>query len=275
MSKSRLKIDSAGTVYERIRTIGFEPYPITLDEGIKDVKVPRAFVSNLFGGNPQKTFPEVASERVQQHGYDNFMMLNCNYNPEAPKYPGSPGLFYSPRAETRPEQRVFVGIKPKEFGYKGQYELVEVDSLTSDEFTSQSNAFKRTWAKGIMDNKWGREIRTRIILRRRLHREPTKREFEKAMEAGFTHQDLTESEIENAYVVGQEKIFLYALKCVGYDEGFQRTIADAYTPDWTPPAKAKGVKRAKRKDSKMDQKAKGAAHVSRLRRATAGRRPRR
>ncbi|KDQ52044.1 hypothetical protein JAAARDRAFT_101848, partial [Jaapia argillacea MUCL 33604] len=67
---------------------------VELDEKIKNVMVPRAFISDTYGGNLRQTLPMIKEEKLRIHGYDNWMMVNLDFNPESPQHPGYPGLFF-------------------------------------------------------------------------------------------------------------------------------------------------------------------------------------
>ncbi|GLB33208.1 hypothetical protein LshimejAT787_0100930 [Lyophyllum shimeji] len=73
------------------------------------------------------------------------------------------------------------------------YELVGSEPLSPpQEWAASSSQTKRTWCKHICDQKWGTEIRMRILLRKKLGRDPTAEETEKAtgVGAGVTPEDV-------------------------------------------------------------------------------------
>jgi len=85
---------SLDTVRERMRGIGFEPFPVSLDASILDFHVSRLYLSDVYGGNHADTFPAMSKKRLEKHGLDNFMYLNLDMNLFGPEKPGSPGLFF-------------------------------------------------------------------------------------------------------------------------------------------------------------------------------------
>ncbi|EPQ59832.1 hypothetical protein GLOTRDRAFT_29443, partial [Gloeophyllum trabeum ATCC 11539] len=68
---------------------------VSLDERIRNVPVSRAFMSEYYGGNTQDTCPKIKRSRVAIHGLKDFMYLNLELNPYAPKSPGDPGFFFA------------------------------------------------------------------------------------------------------------------------------------------------------------------------------------
>lgn len=61
------------------------------DRDVRDVVISRLFMSKVYGGNSQETFPRVAQKFLGEHHMDDFMYLNLDMNPHAPQVPGVPG----------------------------------------------------------------------------------------------------------------------------------------------------------------------------------------
>lgn len=100
---------------------------------------------------------------------------------------------------------------------------------------------------------WGSHVRARVGLRKQLGRNPTKQEFEAALVEPIP---ITQDDIRRAYDLGEEvrmrrqricNLFsltdstcqclgVYVLKCVAYDEAFQREVFEGIQT-WVPPAK--------------------------------------
>ena len=68
---------------------------------------------------------------------------------------------------------------------------------------------RSAWVRGILIKDWGRSIRTRIVLRNVLGKEPEEEEIEIAMQSDVA---ITEDEILMAYNLGEE---VGALRCQG------------------------------------------------------------
>ena len=74
---------------------------------------------------------------------------------------------------------------------------------------------KNTWAKEIWRKGWGWRVRVRVTLRKRLGRNPTYRELQKACEEDNNYQDITSEDIRIAYDLGEEVSPL--LSCIAFD----------------------------------------------------------
>ncbi|RDX48530.1 hypothetical protein OH76DRAFT_660464 [Lentinus brumalis] len=72
-------------------------YPISLPKKISEYGFSRYYISNLYGGSTQTTFPKISDYRVAWHGLADWAFLTLEFNPHAPTRPGHSGLFFSPR----------------------------------------------------------------------------------------------------------------------------------------------------------------------------------
>jgi hypothetical protein len=62
------------SVFTRLSRVGLEIFPITIEDEIKQFSVSRLdFLSPHFGGNAVQTHPPISEEKLQKHGFDNFM----------------------------------------------------------------------------------------------------------------------------------------------------------------------------------------------------------
>lgn len=196
-----------------------------IDNEVKFKSAPRQFFSNTWGGNSQETFPSIGKEFLRKHGLDDFMYPNLLWNPHGPEMPGAAAIFFSPnglapRKEDSGEQhRVIVRLKEGPIWlYVGQYILLWSPPLTREEWLMQERKVcpsiyrgygysirvkvRNTWAKEILRKGWGSHVRTRVALRKRLHRDPTDDEFKAALEADVVL--ITQDDIRNAYDKGEE-----------------------------------------------------------------------
>jgi hypothetical protein len=136
---------SVDTVRDRMRGIPEQPYDIALDQGRASVMVTRQFLSTIYGGNSQMTFPKIADEKLATHGLNDFMYPNLDMNPYAPEVPGARGLFFETSSSDEPAkewpqvQRVITRIASAQWQYVGQYRLRPVASLSKEEWTSQAD----------------------------------------------------------------------------------------------------------------------------------------
>ena len=103
--------------------------------------VSRVFLSSVYGGNQQQTFPTISKEKLDIHGLDDFMYPNLLFNPCAPQMPGAPGLFFRARGQPAGHwpkvQRVITRIDSNAWQYVGQYKLSPAPSLTKDEWAAE------------------------------------------------------------------------------------------------------------------------------------------
>lgn len=121
-------------------------FEIPIPQDIRDVVVTREFLSTIYGGNSQETFPSIGKEFLAQHGLNDFMYPSLDYNPAAPQIPGAPGLFLKTcgHGQEWPEvQRVITRIAPNHWQYVGQYKLSPAESLTTREWREQSELVSR------------------------------------------------------------------------------------------------------------------------------------
>jgi hypothetical protein len=113
-----------------------------VDVSISGVTVTRDFLSSVYGGNTQQTFPSIAPEKLEIHGLNDFMYPNLYFNPCAPQRPGAPGLFFKaargrPAGDWPAVQRVISRIDSNVWQYVGQYKMRPSISLTEEEWVFQ------------------------------------------------------------------------------------------------------------------------------------------
>jgi len=240
-------------VLSRLDNGGLVPFPISLEENIRDAMISRRFLSQRYGGNEQDTFPHPAPDKLAKHGYNNFMCINLLYNPNGPQRPGHPGLFY----ETQPAsglwrnrggggpatQIVFVRIQSNQWLYLGEYELTAAPSLTMERWLAQDNVVRRKWSEEIQTKGWGRTVRARVHLRiLNGGQEPTKEEFAAALESSDAFKHITSVQIMSDYDNGNEVIGVWTMKCTHYDEDFQRDLYTAFKKFYYKPVKSRKKK---------------------------------
>jgi hypothetical protein len=145
MKKNPLEFDIK-TVNKRLDVLGdARYYNVSLEDDLKFQTFPRQFFSSQYGGNGVATFPTIAKEFLDIHGLDDWMFPNLQWNPHGPEIPGYAGLFFevegviNPRNDSDSVYRVIVRLhKGPQWQYVGQYVLINVPSLTSDEWKAQS-----------------------------------------------------------------------------------------------------------------------------------------
>ncbi|GLB33282.1 hypothetical protein LshimejAT787_0101660 [Lyophyllum shimeji] len=236
---------SIDTVRERLRPVGFDPYPIELDMDTRHVLVSRKFLSMHYGGSMQDTFPKPGKKFRPVDGVNRqFLCQKPDYHSNAPEMPGSPGLYYDacaggPAWPMEGNYTVFTRItnNPALWQYQGEYQLTPAPSFTKQEWASEGEKLRLTWARALSQKSWGRIIRARVYLRRTLGREFTREELEAESERDETETYVgraTEDEIGQAFLQGKESLTVWTMKCVGYDAAFQTELARRF-PTWIPP----------------------------------------
>ncbi|KAG6873605.1 hypothetical protein C0995_013978 [Termitomyces sp. Mi166 len=243
--------EGVASVFRRVDALSIKPFPLPphLDRDLLDFTVCREFTSSQYGGNPQQTFPTLSKDNQARHPYRDFMYLNLIYNPYAPQRPGHPGLFYKTTLPELPKElRVLIRIEHGVWLYLGQYELIPAAPLTKEEWAAKSDQTKERWCTKISRKQWDKSMRARIALRRSLGREPTSREVAASDGLGVSADD-----VRRALDSGIEVMQVWVMKCVGYDEAFQREMKDKRST-WTPPPKAEKVKPRKKKSVKQVMK---------------------
>ncbi|KAF8075874.1 hypothetical protein FPV67DRAFT_387214 [Lyophyllum atratum] len=234
---------SYDTIRDRLRPIGFDPYPVELDMETREVMVSRKFLSMNYGGTMQLTFPEIGPKFQALHNYRNFMCLSLEYQSGAPQMPGAPGLWFSPIGEltsggmSSSDPTVYTVLtritdSPALWQYQGQYKLGGAMSFTKEEWASESAAVRLTWAQVLNVKPWGRPTVARVFLRKTYGKKYTEKQYDKVM--AQKHIDVTPDEIGQAFLRGEESLGVYTMKCVGYNATFQRELAAKF-PVWEPP----------------------------------------
>ncbi|KAG5639135.1 hypothetical protein H0H81_006394 [Sphagnurus paluster] len=227
---------SLDTVRDRLLAIGLDPYPIPLEKDMQDFTVRREVMASHFGGGAVATTPVIGKKFFDKHGLDDFMYPNLDLNPHAPEVPGYPGLFFGCNGpdvqDKRPQvYRLITRLASAVWQYQGQYLLASAPPLTKAEWAYQSPKVHDTWARGIHKNDWGKHVRARIFLRKTLGAQYTPKALEKAMASSDKYLQTTEEEIKEAFIRGDEVMYVWTMKCVGYDVEFQRTIVENYA-EW-------------------------------------------
>ncbi|KAJ7031157.1 hypothetical protein C8F04DRAFT_709302 [Mycena alexandri] len=260
-----LKLDrsaglAAGTLRKRLISAGIktDPFTITLPAHLMHVSARRDFMSIYYGGDCQSTFPPITAESYTRTGYRYFMYPNLVQNPDAPMIPGAPGLFLYAAGWSANEcnkewatkaynLKVLTRLGTHDFLYMGEYAIRPSDSLTQAEWMAQTQAMQKRWCTKLAKKDWGLMTRTRIALRRQLGRDATFKEVAKSLKAKQKFLSITADDIAKAFNNGDERLAVWTMKCVGYDEQFQRDVVQKIT-DWVPPPpKIKAVTTSKSK----------------------------
>ncbi|KAI0811119.1 hypothetical protein BC629DRAFT_1031883 [Irpex lacteus] len=188
--------------------------------------VRRTWMSTNLGGSSRKMIGAPSDQKRARHGYPHFLYLSSKYHPDSPKSQGVPGVFYSicDFQEGYPaETRVFVNLSQDgDYYYMGNYKVQQAAPLTSYEWSLVPARIRTAWTTVMSTALWAREIRIRITLRMQLA--PGEELGMAAIEAASAQRDkylgVTAQQIHQAIVDGQERIYVWCLKPVEYDEEF-------------------------------------------------------
>ena len=100
-------------------------------------------ISAIYGGKAGLV-PKISSKKLETHGFDHWLTPNLEFHPFLPAQPGWPGLIFrldEDIEEWRPKEgnefRVVVRKEQHCYEYIGQYEMVRLDDITSDEWEQQ------------------------------------------------------------------------------------------------------------------------------------------
>ncbi|RDX48555.1 hypothetical protein OH76DRAFT_1483902 [Lentinus brumalis] len=218
---------------ELISPDALKAFPITLDEDKSATTVTRPQLTRRFGGGGMETFPRPNKNRIAMHGRSNFMCISLDWNPHGPQKPGHGGLFFettvwpgdawTANKKHSRTQTLFVKLKPNQWLYLGEYELVGHTPLTVQQWQNLHEKVRSTWAHEISKSGWGTPIRARIHLRRSLGRNPAREEVETAL---GKFNEVSAEDVRDALDAGQECICAWSMKCIGYDEDFQLELVE-------------------------------------------------
>ncbi|KAF7796659.1 hypothetical protein EIP86_007842 [Pleurotus ostreatoroseus] len=197
----------------RRRLTSYADFPVDLSSPMRNVLVTRAFMSTTFGGSPMEFYPKISPEKRLALGGHNhhFLFPHLGHNPHAPQRPGQVGLLCRSGDEAPWGTRVMklvVRIRDGMWWYMGEYQTVRSEPLSQAEFAKLGRTTKWAWASTVRKRKKQHdvEIRARVILRRKLGREPTVEDLHQAFAMETRFSDVTEDEIIQSYEDGLEVV---------------------------------------------------------------------
>lgn len=126
---------------------GLVPFPIDLEDDIKMATVTRAWMSDTYGGNRQAGCPDIDTKKFP-HGIDDWAYMTYEFNPNAPRVPGAPGLSFGcwgGEGEFLPESRIIMRTKTPRWLYMGFYVSYPSSPLTAEEWSAQPAAVSYKW----------------------------------------------------------------------------------------------------------------------------------
>ncbi|KAI0693702.1 hypothetical protein C8T65DRAFT_744640 [Cerioporus squamosus] len=204
------------------RLAGLVPYNVALsDPSLSRVPVNRKQMGNIYGGSLMRMC-------VRTAGRD-FLFPGLDMNPFLPRAAGTPGLLIRSN-DALPwkgdVQTVFVGLRPGEYVYCGQYRLQRTEALSAAEYRALSSKVKRKWAAGLVNKPKFKDVRVRVATRRDHGREPTFQEIAAVVadRSDAYKGHVSEQDIIRAYERGEERLLMWKMECVGYDEEFLKEL---------------------------------------------------
>ncbi|KAF9646086.1 hypothetical protein BDM02DRAFT_3189147 [Thelephora ganbajun] len=121
---------------------------------------------------------------------------------------------------------LFLHRSSEDYRYFGLYDRVWIERVSRDEWLSQSDKVRKSWAERVRSTTNGKSTRARVFLRRRFGREPTLAEVVKHEEDENLKRLVNESQIMEDFNSGIENLTIWGLKCVGYNYDLEQHLAD-------------------------------------------------
>ncbi|KAI0666104.1 hypothetical protein C8Q78DRAFT_1083349 [Trametes maxima] len=221
-------------------------YPIPLPKDIAEFPLRRDYITSLYGGSMQATYPKPSDELLEWHGIDDWMFLSMDFNPHAPTKPGCSGIAFA-CTDMPMTRRLFVRLAPAQWVYMGKYSVELGKDLTSEAFRQQKPNVRKAWAKIMLRQFYGTCIR--VWLRRENgadYKITEEDEEEGLVRIKEIRASLTEDELMAAFDCGEEIMTTQTLTCIGYDKEFIQTLvrnADRFVPPERNAKKGAGSKR--------------------------------
>ncbi|KAI0654153.1 hypothetical protein C8Q70DRAFT_539990 [Cubamyces menziesii] len=205
----------------------------SLSATLKDLLVARADMSISPWGLSTRRMC-VTQKRADKRS---FIFPQFKHNPHLPLEPGHPGLLYRANDafgwDTKAAHHtIFTGLGSSRYRYVGEYRLTKDDPMSPEEFVSSKPEITNIWVNSIAGKPKFEDIRTRVILRDELAREPTVQEVASARQARRFRELNTDAQarakplIRIAYKHGDERLGIWRMECVGFDLNMLQQIAD-------------------------------------------------
>ncbi|KAH8115783.1 hypothetical protein DFH11DRAFT_1304953 [Phellopilus nigrolimitatus] len=233
----------ADAIFDRLRYLDNPTYPVTAPPRLTEYVSTRKHISNTFGGNQYNFISRPDASKAEEHGYTHFLFPNLNMNPHAPQFPGAHGLLFRSGMDDEmfaqeegknalgkgEPHKVIVCLGTKHYIYVGDYEFERPEPLSIAQWEALPENVRKKWVEKIFDSRTGLRALTRasVALRCRSVREPTILEVRNLVKTkGRPWKTVTLEDIRKAFDRGEEKIIVWVMKCVGYDEAFQQKHID-------------------------------------------------
>ncbi|KAL5527052.1 hypothetical protein ACEPAG_5843 [Sanghuangporus baumii] len=220
-------------LHKRLAKIGYKIFQIRASPAFINMTFSRSMLNYAFSGRMIDTFSTIQTDRLPQslRGYVSirFMCLNALYNAHCPQKPGAPGLYYALRDSARwpnTQELVFTRYGSNRWNFMGIYSITKSQQLSAEEFQSLSLKVQDTWFSNIWSYKWGNYTLAAIFLRKHQSAEPNDVEVEyyAKKKTGLIHRKVTSNDVKQAFLSGAEKINVWTMKCIGYDEELKKRL---------------------------------------------------
>ncbi|KAI0317247.1 hypothetical protein OF83DRAFT_166289 [Amylostereum chailletii] len=209
----------------------FQCSPILVDSAHFLAPVTRSDLRSIFGGSLMTT-------RVAHSRDLNFLHARVINLPFLPTAPGAPGLvFYcgGERSEWPAREELFVNLAnrkqiPTAYKYMGTYEHVdlprELRTLTRKKWLALPYHTRAQWGRYIARVKThdARLVRARTFLRTRNHGEEPSIEEVAETYGKAEAEDANDMVVRTEYDCGRERLSVFGLRCMGYNEQLVDTI---------------------------------------------------
>ncbi|KAL5488387.1 hypothetical protein ACEPAI_6495 [Sanghuangporus weigelae] len=223
-------------LHKRLAETGYKIFQIKASLAIINMTFSRSMLNYAFGGRMIDTFSTIETDRLPQslRGYVGirFMCLNALYNAHCPQKPGAPGLYYALRDPARwpnAQELVFTRYGSNRWNFMGIYSIAKSQQLSAEEFQSLSPKVQDTWFSNIWSHKWGNYTLAAIYLRKHQSAEPNDVEVEyyAKKKAALIHRKVTSNDVKQAFLSGAEKVNVWTMRCIGYNEEFKKQLIPA------------------------------------------------
>ncbi|KAL5530736.1 hypothetical protein ACEPAF_6994 [Sanghuangporus sanghuang] len=223
---------------EATSTLVWRPIKYKLKLGLKgwiveEIVLPDPYEDNSNSNNLiSEDLHDLQNDCPDQQSAAQKMSHLKNIATELKRKPGAPGLYYALRDPARwpnAQELVFTRYGANRWNFMGIYSITKSQQLSAKEFQSLSPKVQDTWFSNIWSHKWGDYTLAAIYLRKHQHAEPTDMEVEyyAKKKAALIHRKVTSNNVKQAFLSGAEKINVWTMKCIGYDEELKKRLIPA------------------------------------------------
>ncbi|KAL7281577.1 hypothetical protein ACG7TL_004894 [Trametes sanguinea] len=195
----------------------------------------RKVTGDNFGGSKRAMVVSYSDDNRRYHGhrYANCLYLKDLINWGIPRRPGEPGVLFIVESSlwSAGPQKVFIWLDHSKWLYVGEYELTRAGFLSPQEFKLLPHKVRKKWGAILTTgdaqlNKF-RGLRARVSHYNRTGHVLDKEDLADALRAAPENTfQLPQQHMIDALDGGILAMKIWNMKCMGYDEDFQRRIAE-------------------------------------------------